>query len=94
MDISEEGLTKYNSEEDYLQELKNILSLDNPVSDDDGLVCDRSKKSLLSIINKEGYIITNDNYKKMILILYRIAVNIPVILMGETGCGKTALIKN
>ena len=94
MDISEEGLTKYNSEEDYLQELKNILSLDNPVSDDDGLVCDRSKKSLLSIINKEGYIITNDNYKKKILILYRIAVNIPVILMGETGCGKTALIKN
>ena len=29
----------------------------------------------------------------MILILYRIIANIPVILMGETGCGKTALIK-
>ena len=29
----------------------------------------------------------------MILILFRIFANIPVILMGETGCGKTELIK-
>ena len=29
----------------------------------------------------------------MILILYRIIANIPVILMGERVCGKTALIK-
>ena len=39
------------------------------------------------------YILTVDNFRKMILILYRIIANIPVILMGETGCGKTALIK-
>ena len=37
---------------------------------------------------------TVDIFRKMILILYRIIANIPVILMGETGCGKTALIKN
>jgi len=47
---------------------------------------------LLEIINEDNYVITNDNFKKMILILYRIASNIPVILMGETGCGKTSLI--
>ena len=29
----------------------------------------------------------------MVLIIYRIVANIPVILMGETGCGKTSLIK-
>ena len=29
----------------------------------------------------------------MILILLKIRANIPVILMGETGCGKTSLIK-
>jgi len=29
----------------------------------------------------------------MVLILYRIMANIPVILMGETGCGKTGLIR-
>ena len=40
-----------------------------------------------------SYKITEDNYKKMILILFRIFANIPVILMGETGCGKTELIK-
>ena len=63
------------------------------MNDDDGLDCDKSKKSLLSIINKDGYIITNDSFIKIILILYRIAANIPVILMRETGCGKTDLIK-
>ena len=29
----------------------------------------------------------------MVLIIYRIVANIPVILMGETGCGKTSLIR-
>ena len=28
----------------------------------------------------------------MVLLIYRIKANVPVILMGETGCGKTALI--
>lgn len=29
---------------------------------------------------------------KMVLLIYRIRANIPVIIMGDTGCGKTALI--
>ena len=29
----------------------------------------------------------------MILLVYRIRANVPVIIMGETGCGKTSLIK-
>ena len=29
----------------------------------------------------------------MILLVYRIRSNVPVIIMGETGCGKTSLIK-
>ena len=29
----------------------------------------------------------------MILILLRIRSNVPVIMMGETGCGKTSLIR-
>jgi len=28
----------------------------------------------------------------MLLLIYRIKANIPVIIMGETGCGKTTLI--
>ena len=29
----------------------------------------------------------------MVLILLRIRANIPTIMMGETGCGKTSLIR-
>ena len=39
------------------------------------------------------YVFTADNFIKMILILIRIRANIPVIMMGETGCGKTSLIR-
>ena len=41
----------------------------------------------------DNYVITNDNFKKMIILFYRIKANIPVIVMGETGWGKTLLIK-
>ena len=51
--------------------------------------------SLTDILKKDSdnYVITEDNYKKMVLLIYRIQANVPVIIMGETGCGKTALIK-
>ena len=39
------------------------------------------------------YVYTPDNFIKVVLILMRIRVKIPVILMGETGCGKTTLIE-
>ena len=49
----------------------------------------------LELITKilSEYALTPDNFIKMILILDRINCDIPVILMGETGCGKTSLIK-
>ena len=52
---------------------------------------DISYLPLETIVGK--YIFTPDNFIKMILILLKIRANIPVILMGETGCGKTSLIK-
>ncbi|ETN97576.1 hypothetical protein RFI_39953, partial [Reticulomyxa filosa] len=39
-----------------------------------------------------NYVLTFDNILKMIAIFMKIQTNIPVILMGETGCGKTCLI--
>ena len=42
---------------------------------------------------KDNYEFTIDNFIKMILIYLRIRANIPIILLGETGCGKTSLIK-
>ena len=39
-----------------------------------------------------NYALTPDNLLKMTLIHMRIRSRIPVIIMGETGCGKTSLI--
>ena len=41
----------------------------------------------------DNYVFTDDNYFKLALILLRIRAKIPVIMMGETGCGKTSLIR-
>jgi ABC-type dipeptide/oligopeptide/nickel transport system ATPase subunit len=37
-------------------------------------------------------VLTIDNILKIVSIYFRILSGIPVIIMGETGCGKTALI--
>ena len=72
---------KHGTSEYYLFLLKNILELETSV------------QSLKEIIDKDKYVLTSDNFRKMTLIIYRITANIPVILMGETGCGKTSLIR-
>ncbi|XP_028940022.1 E3 ubiquitin-protein ligase RNF213, partial [Antrostomus carolinensis] len=41
----------------------------------------------------ETYELTTDNVLKMLAIEMRFRCNIPVVIMGETGCGKTRLIK-
>ena len=46
------------------------------------------KKNLFS-----NYALTPDNILKMILIILRVRANAPVIIMGETGCGKTSLVR-
>jgi hypothetical protein len=40
-----------------------------------------------------SYCLTGDNLLKMLAIFIRLRVGIPVVLMGECGCGKTALLK-
>ena len=73
---------KYKQSSDYLKRIKEILNLPY------------TEKELLSIIEEKNnnYVITNDNFKKMVLLVYRIIADVPVIIMGDTGCGKTALI--
>ena len=77
----------------YLKRLKQLLNLPNDINEDIE-IGGKKLLSLLSILNlkNEDYVITDDNFKKMVLLIYRIQANIPVIIMGETGCGKTALI--
>ena len=52
--------------------------------------------SLPGVLGKDpdiDYELTLDNCLKMIAIYLRFSCNIPVIVMGETGCGKTSLVK-
>lgn len=39
-----------------------------------------------------SYILTPDNLLKMSLIYLRLQSRVPVVMMGETGCGKTSLV--
>ena len=50
-----------------------------------------NKGSLIEI--DDFYALTPDNLLKMVLIYMRIRANVPVVIMGETGCGKTSLIR-
>ena len=68
--------------------MKEILDINIPV--------EKSKENNGQISLEEiagDYVFTPDNFVKMILILIRIRSGIPVIMMGETGCGKTSLIR-
>lgn len=42
---------------------------------------------------KGGYCLTGDSLLKMLAIFVRVRCGIPVVLMGECGCGKTMLIR-
>ena len=39
------------------------------------------------------YALTGDNLLKMMLVHVRLAAGLPVVISGETGCGKTSLVK-
>ena len=41
----------------------------------------------------QSYVVTSDNLIKMFAIQTRFQCGIPVIIIGETGCGKTRLIR-
>jgi MoxR-like ATPase len=89
LEITKIVSNKNNSSKDYLESMKKVLNIPNEVETEK-----KGLKSLLSLLDYEtdNYVITNDNFIKMILLVYRIIADIPVIIMGETGCGKTALI--
>ena len=67
--------------EEYIQQLRKIFNIPDEIN-----IKEIAKKN-------DNYTFTRDNFLKMALIYFRIKSNIPVILMGETGCGKTSLIK-
>ena len=83
------------------RQLYNTLKKNQIDLDEDYNSWDRSKmiSILTNVIGIQSptdpdpyYVLTIDNLKKMLAIQMRFRSNIPVILMGETGCGKTRLI--
>ena len=87
--VPEKDSQEYKNSKEFLSRIKEILDIPNEVEKDE-----KELKSLISILEEENnnYVITNDNFRKIILLVYRIRANVPVIIMGETGCGKTMLI--
>lgn len=47
-----------------------------------------------SIDCEPGYVINIDNFFKICLIVYRMRSKIPIVIMGEAGIGKTALLRH
>ena len=67
----------------YLDQVKLLFSLDK-----------MNKEDLKKLCEELGnYIFVSDNFIKMVRILLNIEAKIPVILMGETGVGKTKLLE-
>ena len=75
----------------FFKEIKEILNIKNPILNSDKNKNNKNLKSIEEIVGE--YVFTADNFIKMVLILLRIRENIPIIMMGETGCGKTSLIR-
>ena len=69
--------------EAFLEQIKILFSLDKMKIDDIKKLCE----------NLGNYIFVSDNFIKMVRILLNIEAKIPVILMGETGVGKTKLLE-
>ena len=87
----------------FSKELYKTLKFNKADLDQDCATWDRNKIiSILSNVMDNSvipwtdidpyYVLTIDNLKKMLAIHMRFRCNIPVIIMGETGCGKTRLI--
>ena len=68
------------SSDKILEEVKKVLNINNVPLED-----------LKQYTN--SYVFTSDNFIKLILILTRVRANVPIIMMGETGCGKTSLLR-
>ena len=56
-------------------------------------VDESQKEKLRKQKDLKNIVFTLDNFIKLILIYLRIRANIPIILMGETGVGKTSLVE-
>ena len=76
--------------EEYRRELLKIIVDENML--DNGQSKYENIEAILDHKFKD-YVFTMDNYLKMVLLFLRLRAGIPTIIIGETGSGKTYLIK-
>ena len=69
--------------EQFLDEIRTLFALDNMSKDRLRKIC----------VDAGNYIFVCDNFIKIVRILLNIQAKIPVILMGETGVGKTKIFE-
>ena len=72
--------------EEYINEIKNITCSLTEEEEED------LEENLTENLGTD-YVFTKDNFIKMVMINLRMNAKVPLIIMGETGCGKTSLIK-
>ncbi len=98
--IKEKNSKEYQSLYDlYNSDGGNTNLIDYTILDNKGFLNEINKvfdlnKDIDYLLNIDpNYVFTTDNFIKLILITLKIRARIPVIMMGETGCGKTSLIR-
>ena len=77
-------------------ELENYVQMDsnswiNKLCDFVGINNQKEIESLYEAC--KSYVLTADNYYKMCLLYSKCRARIPVIIMGQAGCGKTSLVQ-
>ena len=83
-------LEKDNNINSYIDELLNLIIDENLKGDGE---YKHIKESIESQDYFKNYVFTKDNFVKIALLFLRIRAGIPTILMGETGSGKTYMIR-
>ena len=49
---------------------------------------------MTQVMAEEGFVTVKDTYAKMHLLALKAELNIPIMIVGQSGCGKTFLVKN
>ena len=84
---------KINNDKLFQYNEKNQTDLENFLLEYDGskFLKNYNIKDYLEI--GKDYVLTPDNFLKIILIIQKMKANVPIILIGETGCGKTSMVR-
>lgn len=71
--------------------LKYTIILARYLGDQDG--GNKLNARIKNFQESKGYIITDENYMKMSLMVLKAQLRIPIVIMGESGCGKTYMTR-